>query len=179
MALSNTQLQVLKGMLGGAFTAALIVSVGSFWNPANIGDSVSLDLRIKIIVLSFLPPGLSLVVFVGRLAKHRFFHEADINGSGLTRGTEEAKVLQAVIQNTLEQLVVALIAYTAWGVSMPANTLSVIPIAGVAFIVGRFLFAAGYKKGAPARALGFTLCFYTTLAMLLVVTFFSLFKLMV
>lgn len=43
------------------------------------------------------------------------------------------------------------------------------------FSIGRWLFAAGYARGAGARALGFALTFYPTVAALLVALYRSLF----
>ena len=50
---------------------------------------------------------------------------------------------------------------------MPASTLSTVPLAALAFAIGRVLFFRGYGDGARARALGFALTFYPSLAMLL------------
>ncbi|WP_242482515.1 MAPEG family protein [Thiocystis violacea] len=75
--------------------------------------------------------------------------------------------LQTLLQNTLEQFSIALIAYLSWAVAMPAAWMSVIPLAAMTFAIGRILFFAGYKKGAPSRALGFTLTFYPSVLMLL------------
>jgi len=41
--------------------------------------------------------------------------------------------------------------------------------AAILFVFGRILFWRGYARGAPARALGFALTFYPTLAMLLTI----------
>jgi uncharacterized membrane protein YecN with MAPEG domain len=49
---------------------------------------------------------------------------------------------------------------------MPTRWLSVVPLAAIAFVVGRLLFMRGYERGAPARALGFTLTFYVSSTML-------------
>jgi len=46
---------------------------------------------------------MTLLICIARLAKHRFFTPEDINGSALTSGTERARLLQALLQNTREQ----------------------------------------------------------------------------
>jgi hypothetical protein len=55
-----------------------------------------------------------LLFAVALLARHRFFSADDIDGAALTEATPKARVLQALIQNTLEQTVLAAAAYGAW-----------------------------------------------------------------
>ncbi|MCB1855755.1 MAG: MAPEG family protein [Halieaceae bacterium] len=166
MSLSNKQLGVLKGMIIGFLLALSILLFGAYLNPFGFSGGMPLLERLSTAILWCLVPILFLVVSVGRLAKHRFFTPEDIDGGGLSNGTEQARLLQALIQNTLEQTVLATFAYVFWSVTMPAKWLSVVPIASMAFGVGRVLFFAGYKQGAPSRAIGFTLCFYTTALMI-------------
>merc|ERR1712001_715512 len=58
-------------------------------------------------------------VSIGRLAKHRFFTPNDIDGSGLTQASAQAQILQSIIQNTLEQSLLASITYLVWAVLIP------------------------------------------------------------
>jgi uncharacterized membrane protein YecN with MAPEG domain len=166
MALTEKQNGVLKGMIFGAITAVAIVIVGAWLNPFSIGDNMNVFERLGIAIKSALLPSLFLAVSVGRLAKHRFFTPEDIDGGGLSNGTDEAKFLQSLLQNTLEQFALALVVYLAWAVTMPATWMSVVPLAAIAFSIGRIMFFAGYKNGAPSRAVGFTLTFYPSLVML-------------
>jgi len=78
-------------------------------------------------------------------------------------------MLQSLLQNTLEQTVIAIMVYMAWAVTMPAEWSSVVPMAAILFAVGRVLFFSGYEKGAPSRALGFALGFYSSVGMLVCV----------
>ena len=111
-------------------------------------------------------PAATLLVCIARLAAHRFFTPEDIHGSGLTGGTERAKLLQSLLQNTLEQCCLAIPVYLATAILAPASLLPVVPTAAVMFLVGRGLFFAGYAQGAPSRAYGFALTFYPTLLLL-------------
>lgn len=116
---------------------------------------------------SCLLPVLFLTASIARLAKHRFFTPEDIDGgAGLSEDTTQAKLLQTLLQNTLEQTVLAVPIYLAWACVAPSTWLSVVPIAAILFAVGRLLFFMGFSKGAPSRALGFALTFYPTLVML-------------
>jgi MAPEG family len=76
-------------------------------------------------------------------------------------------LLQALLQNTLEQSCLALPVYIATSIVAPAALLPVVPAAAVMFLVGRLFFFAGYANGAPARAYGFGLTFYPTVLLLL------------
>jgi len=177
MSLTEKQRGVLTGMVLGVITAIAIVVVGAWLNPFSFGENLDGFDRIRVAIESALLPGLIFAVSVGRLARHRFFTPEDIDGGGLSVGTEEAHVLQSLLQNTLEQFAIALVVYLAWAVIMPANWLSVLPLAGVAFIIGRILFFSGYKKGAPSRAYGFTLSFFPSLLMLVITVVFFLWQL--
>ncbi|MEK9660833.1 MAG: MAPEG family protein, partial [Alphaproteobacteria bacterium] len=107
-----------------------------------------------------------LVLAIGALARHRFLTPADIDGSGLVAGSDRARILQAIVQNTLEQAVIAIVAHLVWAAAMPPAWQAVVPAAAILFVFGRIAFAIGYAGGAPARAFGFALTFYPTVFML-------------
>ena len=164
--MTDKQKGILKSMLIGMLLSMTMIVVGSFCNILTI-DTTEINSKLTIAFTSLLLPGVSLIISVGRLAKHRFFTPDDIDGGGLTVGTEKAKSLQAIIQNTLEQFCIAIVAYTSWAVIMPNDSLSVIVYASIAFSVGRILFFIRYNNGATARALGFTLTFYPSVIMII------------
>ena len=166
MSLTDKQIGVMKGIIIGLSTALCIVGLGSYINPFGYQESLNSIDKLNVAVLCCLIPNAFLAVSIGRLAKHRFFTPEDIDGGGLSGGTEQAKLLQSLLQNTIEQTLLASLVYCAWSVAMPATWLSTVPIAALAFGVGRILFFAGYKGGAPARAIGFTLSFYPAIIML-------------
>ena len=107
-----------------------------------------------------------LAVAIARLAKHRFFTPQDIDGSGLTAGSERARMLQALLQNTLEQSVLALPVYAAALLAWPESIGHSAAPCAILFLLGRILFFVRYEHGAPARAIGFALTFYPTLILL-------------
>jgi hypothetical protein len=104
---------------------------------------------------------------IGRLAAHRFFTPADIDGGATSDGTAAARLLQATLQNTLEQTVLATATHAIWAATAPLTWQAAIPAAAVLFVIGRVLFWRGYAHGAPARAVGFALTFYPSVVMLL------------
>ena len=141
----------------------------------------SLALAIAIAPARFLPYGNSslafalawdtpivvcLVINIAMVANHRFFTPEDIDGGGLSAGTARVRLLQAMLQNTLEQTVLATVVHLIWASVMPTSWQAAIPAAALLFAVGRVLFWRGYASGAPSRALGFGLTFYPSAAML-------------
>jgi MAPEG family len=166
MTLSEKQRGVLRGMAIGALAAVLLIVLGVVLNPFGYRPDVTISERLSIALKASAFLCLFLAVSVGRLAQHRFFTPEDIDGGGLTMGSDRAKLLQSILQNTLEQSVLAVFVYLSWAILMPWSWLSVIPLAAIAFGVGRILFFSGYRHGAPSRAVGFTLAFYPSLGML-------------
>ena len=151
---------------------AVLTTVAGFslvpWGmPALTLIEDSLRGRLTLLASSLLLPGLTLMLCIGRIANHRFFTPADIDGSALTEGTPTARLLQSLLQNTLEQVVLALIAYVGASLLLPFNFLSLIPAAALMFLVGRILFIRGYAHGAESRAYGFALTFYSTVLLML------------
>ncbi len=166
MTLTTKQQGVVRGMaIGAVFTIAAIVGAAA-WHPATLLPNDNTVARIAFALKWNLLPLVCLVVAVGRLARHRFFTPDDIDGGGLSPGTPSAKVQQSILQNTLEQVVLASLAYCIWAVAMPHAWLASIPAAAALFVLGRFLFSRGYARGAAARAIGFALTFYPTVLML-------------
>lgn len=165
--LSNEQRGVLRGMLA-ALTVSVLGMVGMVvWNPlwpdlphpalATVGASLQWDILLMI----------ALAANVAIIARHRFFTPEDINGSGLTQGTEKVRLFQATLQNTVEQIALAFPTHMIWSVTMPQPWQGIVPLAAILFLVGRLFFWRGYAAGAAARSFGFALTFYPSLIMLL------------
>ncbi len=161
-----------KGVVRNVIPAAVLTVVGLFGVSLLLPlDMLPLDEpggRIAWALKWALLPVLTLMIAIMRVANYRFSSPEDIDGSGLTDGTPEVRVLRAVVQNTLEQTVLAVAAYAIWAVVMPYSWLRVIPVAALLFVAGRALFARGYAQGAPGRATGFGLTAYPTFGMLAV-----------
>lgn len=171
MSLTNKQRGVLRGIVIGAIVtvavmvATMIVGPELLAQDATIGERIAFALKADLVIVIWL--GLS----IGWLARHRFFTPDDIDGGGVTRGTETALVLQATLQNTLEQTVLAVLVHVIWAVTMPVAQSATIPAAVILFLIGRVLFVRGYAGGAPSRAVGFALTFYPSMLMLVIMVF--------
>lgn len=154
MELSDTQRGVVWGIAIG-LTLSLIGVFGppfidALPRPAHtFAARVTFALRWDLLVL------ICLIGSVGVLARHRFFTPKDIDGSGLTRSSERAQILRAILQNTLEQVVIAVIVHLIWAAAVPIASTASVAVAASLFVVGRVLFWRGYSGGARTRALGF------------------------
>ena len=157
---------VLAGMTVAMLITAATIIAGLRLQPAALlphgafPETLAAALRWDVLVVA------CLAACIANLARHRFFTPEDIDGGGLVPGTKQAHVLQAILQNTLEQVVLAVGVHSLWAVVMPPASQAVIPLAAILFVVGRVVFAFGYSAGAPARALGFGLTFYPTMVLL-------------
>lgn len=164
--LSEKQRGVLAGMNVGLITTVLALTLAIVFHPDALisqpgeGSSIFHALKWDVLLAG------CLAANIGMLARHRFFTPDDIDGGGLGSGTLQARVLQAILQNTLEQAALAFVIHLIWVASMPLDWQAALPVAALLFLVGRVLFWQGYAHGAPARALGFTLTFYPSVVML-------------
>ncbi|MEH6545519.1 MAG: MAPEG family protein [Sneathiella sp.] len=165
MRFTSDQRGVLRGMVAAivATITSLIIAVQADILPHPISNNLS-D-RLSFGAAWSLAIVLWLVLCIGVLARHRFLNAEDINGSGLTKGSPRAIILQAVLQNTLEQVTLAGFVYGSCAVLLPFLWLPVIPAGAILFSLGRALFFTGYSSGAAARALGFGLTFYPTIVL--------------
>jgi uncharacterized MAPEG superfamily protein len=167
--LTDKQSGVLKGIVIGAVITVVVIAGSIILGPKFLAQGLSASERIAFSLKSDLAITFILAISISRLARHRFFTAKDIDGSGLTQSTETAKVMQATLQNTLEQAVLAVLVHMTWVVTMPADRDATIPAAAVLFLTGRILFIRGYSGGAPSRALGFALTFYPSMLMLVII----------
>lgn len=162
MNFTRTQAGVAAGMAAG-FAA----TVAAFAWPDLPAVPPGTEERLALWLAASAAVALWLLVGVALLARHRFFTPADIDGGGLTEGTAGAKLLQTLIQNTLEQALLAIPAYGAWLWLMPAERRGLVILCVGLFGLGRLLFFLLYARGAPWRAIGFTLTFYPTVGLYL------------
>jgi hypothetical protein len=157
--------KVVLGMGAGVASTVTALGLTFLFQPFDSLFKIS-SAPWKITSLAALLPTLGLVICIARLAAHRFTTPEDLEGSGLTTGTAKAKLLQALLQNTLEQAAIALPVYAAWSIWAPARLVGMVLTASILFLCGRVLFFSGYHRGASGRALGFVLTFYPTVALL-------------
>jgi hypothetical protein len=156
--MTHEQKQVLAGMTTAvALTVAALLAV--YFLARNGVDTVRLSAPAASALAA-----LALVSCIGGIARKRFFHADVIGGAAFDRPGGAVAVDKAVLQNTLEQTVLAALAYNGLAAVLPGIAPVLLPVLVSLFLIGRILFIAGYAKGAGHRALGFALTFYPTVA---------------
>jgi hypothetical protein len=176
MALTAKQRGVLKGIIAGAAITLVVIVGAILLAPIELPADASTGDRLAFAICADAFIAFWLGISVALLARHRFFTPEDIDGGGLSRGSETANVLQSTLQNTLEQSVLAVLVHLAWSILLPVTWISAIPAAVILFLCGRVLFVRGYRGGAASRSIGFALTFYPSVLMLMVVVVGALFK---
>ena len=144
--------KILLGMVLGALWAVAVVVL------PGLGSQPFLPLNLALIY-AFLPGGFVLALVIARLAARRFFDDATIDGAPFAPGSG-GEIDQRVLQNTLEQMVLALLIWPFAASWLGAVTIIVM---GVAMGIARMAFWIGYHVSPPLRAFGFAASFYPTL----------------
>jgi hypothetical protein len=164
--MTRSQIGVAFGML-----CALALTLGLVWwitadTPGLVlpVDQITLGQRLWFAVMSWVGPLAVLTACIGAVANTRFFSREDIDGAGLMVESPRIQVRRAVLTNTHEQLTLALPVYTGLALTLPVDRLALPLILSAAFVIGRILFALGYRAGATARSFGFALTMYPTVA---------------
>lgn len=122
--------------------------------------------RLAFVAHWLLLPGLALFAGIVVVANQRFFVADAIDGAR----TLQSRLIEITLRynlNTLEQTVLAAIAWAGLALALPHEKLMLIPAMAVFFVVGRALFWIGYLIAPVARALGLGLSAYPTFAALI------------
>lgn len=158
------QTSVAKGM-----AAALAVVVLTLLLGGSLAPTLSPTDRVLRAAAASTVVALWLAAAIGHVAMLRFESPADIDAAAGGRSdSPRVAIANAVLRNTLEQVVLAIPAYLAlaWVVERSGV---IVPMLAALFSVGRTLFWANYARGAAARAFGFALSFYSSVAALVIV----------
>lgn len=152
------QRDVLRGMAVGMAVTLVLLAIGF-----HQALPMPLETRVTTLGIALLALGLWVAAAIGAVARARFRSAAAIDGQD--GADPRVDTGNAILRNTIEQAVLAAIAYTALTV---LNDEARVPVAlfAACFSAGRVLFWIGYREGAGARALGFALTFYPSLAAL-------------
>lgn len=162
----SKQALVLLGMALAVVTLSVLISIPGIGRafPAPEDDDVAA--RLGFAAKWLLVPALCLLAGIGTLANRRFFSDDAIDGTRTpASGTLEINIRYN--QNTLEQAVLAAIAWVGLALALPHDQMGLIGVLAIVFATGRVLFWSGYLIAPWARAIGFALTFYPTVAALL------------
>ena len=163
MRLDAKQRGVALGMMLGLVVAVAMLALGArlaTWGPPG-GSVETLGAAVAIL-------GLWAAAAIGNVARLRFFDPRAIDGAAGSDDPPGLRIADAVLRNTLEQAVLALLAYVALAATLAGAAPTIALLIGC-FSVGRVMFWAGYPGGAANRALGFALTFYPSVLALIMV----------
>lgn len=152
--------QVLIGIGMLAAVAICLLTVFGSWSLA-VAPPVSAEAgdRLAFVARWLLVPGLCLLAGIGMTANQRFLKADAIDGERSV-GPGAFEVNLRYNQNTLEQTVLAAIAWAGLALASPLDDLSLIPKLALLFGVGRAAFWIGYLYAPWARAFGMGLTAY-------------------
>ena len=118
--------------------ACMYVSVPAF-RPLH--DRLIAVARADLLVLFW------LAATIGNVARLRFFSATDIAGSASRTGGADVRSANAVLQNTLEQVALAVPIHVALA-ALVVSSVPLIIALSMLFALGRLLFWVGYANGA-------------------------------
>ena len=149
-----------KQLIGVAGTLAAAVTLALLWRwrevlagPGPAGDDI--QARLGFVLTWLLLPGLSLLIGVVGAARRGFYADA-IDG---TR-TPQSPALEINLRyntNTVEQVLLAAIAWSGLALQLPHAQLYLIPVLAVIFFIGRLAFFVGYLITPMGRTYGMVL----------------------
>ena len=169
--MSRKQLLILGGMLA-AMAVGIFVVFYVGWGrpdpaPANAGERLAFAARWLLV------PGLALLAGIGLTANQRFLKADAIDGERHV----DSNVFEINLRynhNTLEQVILAAVAWTGLALVLPVEQLGVIARMAVLFGVGRAAFWLGYLYAPWARAFGMGLTAYPSFAALVYLAWLAL-----
>lgn len=141
---------ILLGMVGGLVWSLALLWLG--WR-ADFAPGLA-----RALMIAFLLAALPLLVLIGLLAQRRFFGDDIIDGQRFAEGSGE-EIDQRVLQNTVEQLVLAICIWPIAGALFGAGMVLAL---GCGFVIARGAFWLGYHAAPSLRAFGFAATFYPT-----------------
>lgn len=157
---SSDQIGIIRASAVALAFAAVVLLAGYAWLPPELlGLSPEMDFgeRIAFTLKAGFLMFLWLAGCVGAVSRGRFYSPADVRGSAFSRPSPAIAVRAAVLQNSLEQTVLAFGAQLTLAAIPRGTELVLIPLLVALFLVGRIAFAVGYAKRASGRAFGMAL----------------------
>lgn len=155
-----------KQLIGfaGALAALLTLVFAWHYRQAFSGYGPGSDdpqSRLGYALTWLLLPGLTLLIGIIGAARRGFYRNA-IDGTR-TPASPALEINLRYNQNTVEQVLLAAIAWVGLALKLPNQLLFLIPAMAVLFFIGRVTFFAGYLVYPMARAFGMVLTVVPTL----------------
>ncbi|MFI5297072.1 MAG: MAPEG family protein [Polyangiales bacterium] len=159
---SQKQRHVKRSIGLATVASALVAALALRWGPAT--RAVSLAERLAFGLCCDVWCAAVLALAIGAVTFRRLTSPDAIDGQTSPGGATEIDL--RVLQNTLEQLVLAASAHLAFVVVAPRRFLQVLPVMVGFWVAARLLFFVGYHRGDNARAFGFAATFIPSVGFL-------------
>lgn len=159
MSFDREQRGIVIRSLGAIVLTAILVGGAYLWLPPDLvgAGPMALADRIGFALKWNLPVFLWLAGCIRAVASGRFKWPGDRKGAAYGRPSPALAVRTAILQNSLEQTVLLVGATMILAAVLEGPELVIIPALVLLYLAGRIAFAAGYAKGAVARAFGMSL----------------------
>ena len=149
----------VRSALAVGLTAAAVALAWLWLPPSLLGasagmataDRLAYALKADLLVFLWLGGCLRTVASI------RYRSDADRPGAAYGPPSARLAVPAAVLQNSLEQTVLAVGAHLILATVLQGEEMILLPVLVALYLIGRVLFAFGYAKGAGARAFGMAL----------------------
>lgn len=157
---NSDQWGIVRGSMLALAVAGVTLAGAYFWMPPQLvgvneamdfGERMTFVLKLNLLLL------LWLAGCVRAVSSKRFYSPADIRGSAFGPPSPAIAVRAAILQNSLEQIVLFFGATLILAALMRGNELVLAPFLVGIFLLGRITFAVGYAQGASGRAFGMAL----------------------
>lgn len=152
--------KILIGMALGLVWGVALIAIGAIYVTIPI-FSFQWMLALSLLLAAIVP-----LLVVARLAARRFFDDSVIDGQPFPPGSR-GEIDTRVLQNSIEQLVLALAVWPAAGTLLATSGPGIVLCLGIGFLIARLAFWIGYHVSPPLRAFGFAASFYPTILVLL------------
>ncbi len=152
--------QILIGMALGMLWGIGLIFIGSAYLRIPI-FSFNWVVALALLLAAIVP-----ALAVARLAARRFFDDTAIDGAAFPPGSP-GDIDSRVLQNSIEQLVLAVAVWPASGILLATTGPGVVLCLGIGFLIARLAFWIGYHVSPPLRAFGFAASFYPTVLVLI------------
>ncbi len=155
MAFDSEQLGILRGSALALAFALPALAAGYIWLPAEMfglssamtmGDQIAFALKADLLLLVW------LAWCVRAVSSGRFRSPVDRKGQAFGPPSEAIAIPAAILQNSLEQTVLAFGAHLVLATVLRGAELVIIPLLVVLYLVGRLTFSLNYSKGAARRS---------------------------
>ena len=148
------QRRILRSAAWSALLCAAVLTASCWLLPRFFQPPEALAERIAFAVQADLLVLVWLLVAVRMVSSGRYRSADDNRGSAFSAPSPALAIKVAFLQNTLEQVVLAVGAHVALATLVSGASLFFIPAAVLLFGIGRIAFLQGYPKGAGARSFG-------------------------